>query len=94
MITLPNLIVQREFASAQFARTVSLSWAIVLGVVSFGPGVLGLVHDLSGGYVTALVVCLGLDVVACAAVLVRRPMDRPGVSAIVSGPQPDQEAGR
>ena len=94
MITLPNLIVQREFASAHFARAVSLTWAIVLFVVAFGPGVLGVVHDLSGSYAAALVVCLGLDGVACAAVLVRRPMDRTGVSAMASGPQPDQDAGR
>jgi len=72
MTTLPNLIVQREFASAQFARAVSLMWAIVQGAVAFAPGMLGLVHDLSGSYAASLVVCLALDAVGGAAVLVRR----------------------
>jgi cyanate permease len=94
MITLPNLIVQREFASAQFARTVSLMWAIVQLVLAFGPGVLGLVRDLSGSYDAALIVCIALELVACAAVLVRRPMDRAGVVAVSSGPEPDQDSGR
>ena len=73
MITLPNLIVQREFASAQFARAVSLVWAIVQVVLAFGPGLLGLVRDWSGDYGAALVLCLALDVAALGAVLVRRP---------------------
>jgi MFS family permease len=75
MITLPNLIVQREFASAQFARAVSLVWAIVQVTLAFGPGVLGIVHDWSGDYTAALAVCLALDVAALLAVLVRRRTD-------------------
>ena len=72
MITLPNLIVQREFPSAQFARAISLVFAIDQVVLAFGPGVLGIVRDWSGDYTAALAVCIALDVAAFAAVLVRR----------------------
>jgi|SRR5579871_3670199 len=75
MITLSNVIVQREVPSAQFARAISLVLAIDQVVLAFGPGVLGIVRDWSGDYMAALAVCLALDVAAFLAVLVRRRTD-------------------
>jgi len=41
----------------------------------FGPGLVGFVHSLTGDYAGALTLCVLLDLVAAAAVLVRpRPV--------------------
>ena len=75
LITLPGLIVQREFPRRDFARAVSLNVAITQFVAAIGPSVLGMLHDLSGDYRTSLMACLVLQ--ACAAILV---LIRPGRS--------------
>ena len=49
LITLPSLIVQREFPSARFGVLISLITAINQVTYAFGPGVVGVLHDLSGG---------------------------------------------
>jgi len=71
IITLPPLIIQREFAPATFGMVMGLSTAIGMFVGAFGPGLLGLVRDLSGSYGLALGLCIALKLAAAATVLLR-----------------------
>ena len=48
LITLPSLIVQREFDPRSFGVLVSLQTAIAQVTYAFGPGVVGVLRDLSG----------------------------------------------
>ena len=70
-ITLSPLIIQREFAAGDFPAIVALSTAVVQILYAFGPGLLGLLRDASGGYGVPLAVCLGLNLAASAVVLMR-----------------------
>jgi cyanate permease len=69
IITLPSLLIQREFDSASFGLLIGLSTAISQFTYAFGPGLLGLVRDLTGGYTAALVLCIALEIVAAAIIL-------------------------
>ena len=71
LITLPPLIVHREFEPAAFATVLGLSTALCGLVSALGPGLVGLVRSASGGYMAALMLCLTLDLVAAAIVLRR-----------------------
>lgn len=71
MITFPPLIIQREIGSAAFAAAMGLGTSISGIVSAFGPGIVGLVHSLTGDYTTAFAMCVALDLVAAAVVLWR-----------------------
>jgi MFS family permease len=71
LLTLPALIIQREFETRAFGMLVGLSWAISQFTYAFGPGVLGLVRDLTGGYGAPLALCIALQIAAAALVLMR-----------------------
>jgi MFS family permease len=71
MITLPSLIVQREFSAAAFGLVVSLVTAICQFAYAFGPGIIGLLRDAFGNYTVAFYACAALDIIAAAIVLVR-----------------------
>jgi predicted MFS family arabinose efflux permease len=71
LITLPSLIVQREFDSRAFGVLVSLLTAINQITYAFGPGVIGLLRDLSGSYVLPFYGCIGLELLAAALIMVR-----------------------
>jgi len=71
LITLPGLIVQQEFPRRDFARAVSLNVAVTQLVAALGPYLLGVLHDLSGNYRSALTACLVLQVAAALLILVR-----------------------
>src|SRR3954470_59872 len=72
LITLPPLIIHREFESADFGTALGLSTAICGIVSAFGPGIVGYVRSASGGYGAALMLCLTLQLVS-AAIVLRRP---------------------
>ncbi|MBV9565219.1 MAG: hypothetical protein JOY90_32925 [Bradyrhizobium sp.] len=72
LITLPPLILQREFGRASFGAALGLSSSIGGVVSALGPGILGLVHGATGGYAAALALCLALELVATAIVLLPR----------------------
>jgi MFS family permease len=72
LITFPALIIQREFDAASFGRLIALSTAIGQFTYAFGPGVVGLVRDLAGGYAPALLACAALDIGAAIVILSRR----------------------
>ncbi len=71
VITLPALIIGREFDADAFAMVVAFSTAIGQFTYAFGPGLLGFVRDAFGSYDASLVVCATLEVLAAGIVLVR-----------------------
>jgi MFS family permease len=72
VITLPALIVQQEFSPASFGLVIGLSSMVGQATLAFGPTLLGLARDLSGGYGAALALCIALQL-AGAAVLLAAP---------------------
>ena len=68
-ITLSPMIVQREYTLDQFPAIVALSTAVVQTLYAFGPGLLGILRDASGGYGLPLVVCMGLNLAAAVLIL-------------------------
>ena len=70
VITLPALIVQREFAAQSFGMVIGLSSMVGQAVLSFGPTLLGGARDLTGGYAAALMLCIALQLVASVMILV------------------------
>jgi MFS family permease len=72
IITLPALIMQREFPPASFSLVLGLSTAIGTFAGALGPGLIGLIRDASGSYVAAFFVCLSLKLAGAAFVLIRK----------------------
>jgi MFS family permease len=72
VITLPSLIVQREFPREQFSRIVSLVVSITQFTFAFGPAILGVLRDWSGSYRTSFLFCIVLQAIAAALVLLGR----------------------
>jgi MFS family permease len=71
LITLPSLIVQREFDSRSFGVLISLITAITQVTYAFGPGVVGALRDLSGSYTLPFYGCIALELIAAALIMVR-----------------------
>ena len=71
LITLPALIVQREFDPRSFGVLVSLITAINQITYAFGPGAIGLLRDLSGSYALPFYVCIGLELIAAVLIMIR-----------------------
>jgi cyanate permease len=71
LLTLPALVIQREFEAASFAMLVGLSWAISQFTYAFGPGLLGALRDATGDYTAPLVLCAALDFAAAMLILLR-----------------------
>lgn len=72
IITLPSLIVQREFPPAAFGMVLGLSTAIGTFAGAIGPGLIGLIRAAAGDYVAALRVCMALTLAGATFVLVRK----------------------
>ncbi len=71
LITLPALIVQREFDPRSFGVLVSLITAINQVTYAFGPGVIGLLRDLSDGYALPFYGCIALELIAAVLIMIR-----------------------
>jgi len=71
MITLPSLIIQREFDPRWFGVLVSLATAITQVTYAFGPGIVGLLRDASGSYALPFYGCIGLELTAAVLIMVR-----------------------
>jgi predicted MFS family arabinose efflux permease len=71
LITLPALIVQREFEARSFGVLISLITAINQITYAFGPGVVGLLRDLSGNYALPFYGCIALEVIAAMLIMIR-----------------------
>jgi MFS family permease len=71
LITLPSLIVQREFDAKSFGVLISLITAINQVTYAFGPGVVGALRDWSGNYDAPFYGCMALEVIAAALIMMR-----------------------
>jgi MFS family permease len=71
LLTLPALIIQREFEAASFGVLVALAWAINQFTYAFGPGVVGALRDVTGSYAAPLVLLAALDIAAAVLILLR-----------------------
>lgn len=72
LITLPALIVQREFEARSFGVLVSLITAVTQITYAFGPGIVGWLRDASGSYAGPFYGCMALQCAAAALVLAGR----------------------
>jgi cyanate permease len=71
LITLPALIVQREFDPRSFGILVSLITSVTQVTYAFGPGIVGWLRDISGSYAVPFYSCMALQVVAAVMIMVR-----------------------
>ena len=71
LITLPALIVQREFDPRSFGVLVSLITAINQITYAFGPGVVGVLRDFSGSYSLPFYGCIALELIAAVLIMIR-----------------------
>jgi MFS family permease len=69
LITLPPLIIHREFSTTSFVVVMGLSTAISGTVGALGPGLIGVIRGWSSDYDAALLVCIVLELVAAAIVV-------------------------
>ena len=72
LITLPSLIIQREFEAASFGMLIGLSTAVSQFTYAFGPGTLGLLRDAGGSYAAPIALCITLNLIA-AIIVVKGP---------------------
>ena len=78
LITLPSLIVQREFEARSFGVLISLLTAITQVTYAFGPGVIGALRDLSGAYTLPFYGCVALELLAAVLIMIRGKPALPG----------------
>jgi MFS family permease len=71
LITLPSLIVQREFDARSFGVLVALQTAIGQVTYAFGPGVIGVLRDLSGNYTVPFYCAIALELIAAVLIMIR-----------------------
>jgi len=71
LITLPSLIVQREFDPKSFGVLVALQTAIAQVTYAFGPGVVGVLRDLSDSYTPPFYGCIALELIAAVLIMIR-----------------------
>ena len=71
-ITLPSLIIQREFPAARFGALVGLVTATGQLFYAFAPALMGAAHDLTGGYAVPLAGCAVLEAAGAVSLLVWR----------------------
>ena len=70
LITLPSLIIFREFGAKSFGLLVGLSVAVNQLIYAFGPGIVGWLRDASGTYTASLMFCVALQCIAAAIILI------------------------
>ena len=81
LITLPALIVQREFDPRSFGVLISLITAVNQVTYAFGPGVIGLLRDASGSYPLPFYMCIALELIAAVLIMIRgRRLSSPGLT--------------
>lgn len=70
--TLAPIIVRREFGAASFGAVFGMASCVIQLCTGVGPSFYGLLHDAYGGYRVPLLLAAGLDLVACALILIGR----------------------
>ena len=83
MITLPSLIIQREFDPRSFGVLVSLATAITQVTYAFGPGIIGLLRDASGSYALPFYGCIGLELTAAVLIMICARSRRAGLPSSI-----------
>lgn len=73
LITLPALIVQREFAPGAFSAVLGLSTGVGGVVNACGPAAMGVLRDMTGGYATPLLVGVAIHIASAFALLFKPP---------------------
>lgn len=71
LITLPALIVQRDFDARSFGVLISLITAITQVTYAFGPGIIGVLRDASGSYTVPFAMCIALQLTAAVLIMFR-----------------------
>ncbi len=69
LVSLPPLIIQREFPPADVGRAVALTVAINQATFAFAPAVLGAARDLAGSYVVAFAIVAAIQLAAAGIVV-------------------------
>jgi MFS family permease len=82
MISLPALLVQREFPPEQFAGLVSLIMATGQFTLALAPGVIGVLRDVTGGYEAALAMCVALELAGALVIVLGRASARDRLEAL------------
>jgi cyanate permease len=72
VITLPALLIHQEFPAAAFTRVVSCSTTVGQVTYAFGPALLAIVDDATGGYRAALALCVAFQALGAVTVRSRR----------------------
>lgn len=72
LVSLPPLIIQKEFPAADVGKAVALMVAINQAVFAFAPAVLGAVRDVEGGYTSAFALAAAIQAVAALIILAGR----------------------
>ncbi len=72
MVSLPGLLIGREFSPAQFAAVISIVTATNQVAFAFAPTLMGLLRDATGDYSAALALCLVLDLAAAVLIVAGR----------------------
>ena len=71
LVSLPPLIIQREFAAGDVSRAVALVIAINQAAFAFAPGVLGALRDLGGSYTLPFAIAMAIQLIAAMIVAIR-----------------------
>jgi cyanate permease len=69
LTTLPGLVLAAEWPRERFSSLVALVVGINQFTFAFGPSLVGIVRDLTGGYRMALGACTALQALAAAMIL-------------------------
>lgn len=72
VITIPALIIQREFPPAAFSAVVGLCTSVSQFAFALAPASVGVVRDATGGYPAVLAACISCQLAAAIIVLARR----------------------
>jgi cyanate permease len=75
---LPPLIAQVEFDRADIPRIMGLVTAVNQTVLAFAPGVIGSLHDATGGYVIPFALAAAIQSLAAIVILLGRSMEKRG----------------
>ena len=76
VITLPALVAGKDFAPESFGLVVGFSVAIGQFAFAFGPLLVGVLHDLTGGYIASLALCAACKVGAALLILTGPSIDK------------------
>ena len=73
VITLPALIVQREFPASSFGLVISTVSTVGYATLAFGPMLLALARDIAGSYAVAILLCITLQLAGALILLISKP---------------------